>query len=213
MDTKDEETIVVIDYGVGNLGSVANMFKKVGAKKVVFSNDPDEISSSKKVLLPGVGAFDHGMQRLNELGISDAIKTLVSREDSLLMGICLGMQLLTEGSEEGAIPGLGLVPGKASLFPANQGLKVPHMGWNVVYPKKDSFLLQGLPSESRFYFVHSYYVMCSDNEDVLCTAKYGSEFVSSFQRSNVIGCQFHPEKSHRFGMQLFKNFVNYKGNI
>tara|TARA_R110002072_G_scaffold255129_2_gene413856 strand:- start:9205 stop:9846 length:642 start_codon:yes stop_codon:yes gene_type:complete len=211
LNNSNEETIVVIDYGVGNLGSVANMLKKVGAKKVIFSNDPEMIASSNKVLLPGVGSFDHGMKRLNDLGISDALKTLVARDDSLLMGICLGMQLLTEGSAEGEIPGLGLVPGKALLFHDNQGLKVPHMGWNVVYPKKSSFLLQDLPTESRFYFVHSYYVSCSNEEDVLCTTNYGNEFVSSFQRGNIIGCQFHPEKSHRFGMQLFKNFVNCKG--
>ena len=203
--------ITIVDSGVGNLGSVANMLKKVGAKNVTFSNDPDEIASANKVLLPGVGSFDHAMRRLNDLGISDAIKTLAARDNSLLMGICLGMQLLTEGSAEGEISGLGLVPGKASLFPSQQGLKVPHMGWNNVYPKKNSFLLRDLPADARFYFVHSYYVTCSDDEDVLLTTSYGNEFVSSFQRGNILGCQFHPEKSHRFGMQLFNNFVNYKG--
>ena len=211
MNHSSEDTIVIIDYGVGNLGSVANMLKKVGARKVIFSSDPYEIASANKVLLPGVGSFDHGMKRLNDLGISDALKTLVLRDDSLLMGICLGMQLLTEGSAEGKMPGLGFVPGKASLFPNQQGLRVPHMGWNVVNPQKLSFLLQNLPAESRFYFVHSYYVSCSDNKDILCSTHYGHEFVSAFQRGNVIGCQFHPEKSHRFGIQLFKNFVNYKG--
>lgn len=205
--------ITIVDYGIGNLGSVANMLKKVGAKKVIFSNDPEEIASSKKVLLPGVGSFDHGMQKLNDSGISDALRALVNKDDTLLMGICLGMQLLTEGSEEGELPGLGLVPGKAMIFPNNNGLKVPHMGWNVVYPKKDSFLLQDLPEKSRFYFVHSYYVTCSDEADVLCTTSYGDDFVSSFQRNNIIGCQFHPEKSHRFGMQLFKNIVNFEGAV
>lgn len=211
MKRSSEDAVVIIDYGVGNLGSVANMLKKVGASNIVFSNDPDEIASANKVLLPGVGAFDHAMNKLNDSGISAALKRLVLRDDALLMGICLGMQLLTEGSEEGEELGLGIVPGKASLFPNESGLRVPHMGWNVAHPAKASFILQDLPKESRFYFVHSYYVNCTDSADVLCTTNYGHDFVSAFQRRNVIGCQFHPEKSHRFGIQLFRNFVNYEG--
>lgn len=212
MNNLIDESIIIIDYGVGNLGSVANMLKKIGARNVIISSDADKIEASKKVLLPGVGSFDYGMSRLNKLGISSAIKNLVKQDDTLLMGICLGMQLLTDSSEEGSIPGLGLVPGSAKLFPKVKGLKVPHMGWNMISPRKPSFLFRDMPLESRFYFVHSYFVDCINKEDVLCTTRYGEEFVSSFQRRNIIGCQFHPEKSHRFGMQLFKNFVNFKGS-
>lgn len=207
MPSNDKESIVIIDYGVGNLGSVANMLKKVGAQNVILTSNPDKIANAKKLLLPGVGSFDHGMNKLNNLGISDSLRHVATQKDISLMGICLGMQLLTEGSDEGSELGLGLVKGFTKKFENKKGLRVPHMGWNVAKPRKASLLIDDLPDESRFYFVHSYYVTCENNNDILCTTDYGGEFVSSFQAGNIIGCQFHPEKSHRFGIQLFKNFV------
>jgi len=208
MASDNREPILVIDYGVGNLGSVANMLKKVGAKNVILTSDPEKIANAKKLLLPGVGSFDHGIGKLNNLGISDSLRFISSKKGVSLMGICLGMQLLTEGSEEGDKAGLGLVKGVTKKFLERKDLRVPHMGWNIATPMKASFLTKGLPNESRFYFVHSYYVSCENSQDVLCTTNYGGEFVSAFQSGNIIGCQFHPEKSHRFGMQLFKNFVD-----
>lgn len=200
--------VVVIDYGVGNLGSVLNMLKKVGVPCKVSSCE-DEILAANKVILPGVGSFDHGMMRLRESGVAEILKEKATHDNSEIMGICLGMQLLTDGSEEGNLAGLGLISGYARRFTSDvtRKLKVPHMGWNIVYPFKEHYLVNNLPEESRFYFVHSYFVECTEREDVLLTSNYGVEFVSSFQRGNIIGCQFHPEKSHRFGIKLFENFT------
>jgi glutamine amidotransferase len=210
---KNEPNIVVIDYGVGNLGSVLNMLKKVGAKNVKLSNNHSDILSADKILLPGVGAFDHGIKKLRESGIDDVLRQVAIERTAEVMGICLGMQLLTEGSEEGSLPGLGLIDGVAKKFDKVRyaHLKIPHMGWNIVNPKKKHYILDNLPKESRYYFVHSYYVTCNSSDDILMTSQYGNEFVSAFQKNNIIGCQFHPEKSHRFGIQLFHNFVNQSG--
>lgn len=207
-----EENIVIIDYSVGNLGSVLNMLKKVGATNVKCSNKESDILSANKIILPGVGSFDHGMSKLKENGIDLLLKQVSVEKNIQIMGICLGMQLLTEGSEEGELPGLGLINGRVKRFNNEQNphMKIPHMGWNVINPYKEHYLLADLQKESRYYFVHSYYVECENSEDILMTSKYGKEFVSAFQKDNVIGCQFHPEKSHRFGIQLFRNFVNYK---
>jgi glutamine amidotransferase len=203
----------VIDYGVGNLGSVLNMLKKVGATNIKSSNKESDILAADKIILPGVGAFDHGMKKLKENGMDNILRQAALEQKTEIMGICLGMQLLTEGSEEGTLPGLGLLSGNVKKFKKElyNDLKIPHMGWNMVKPKKPHYLLDNLPEESRFYFVHSYYVCCNNSDDILMTTQYGDEFVSAFQKNNIIGCQFHPEKSHRFGIQLFKNFVN-KGN-
>jgi len=202
--------VIVLDYGVGNMGSVVNMLKKVGAICKV-SNSPDEIMLAKKIILPGVGSFDHGMKKLRESELDKVLLEKSHDNECQIMGICLGMQLLTEGSEEGTLPGLGLISGVVKKFDKERyaHLKVPHMGWNIVTPKKTHYLLDNLPLESRYYFVHSYYVSCNNSDDILLTTQYGNEFVSAFQRNNIIGCQFHPEKSHRFGIQLFRNFVNH----
>jgi glutamine amidotransferase len=207
---KIKQKIVVIDYGVGNLGSVLNMLKKVGATNIKLSNKESDILSADKIILPGVGAFDHGMRKLRENGIDEILRQVALEQTAEVMGICLGMQLLTEGSEEGKLPGLGLISGVAKKFDKERykHLKIPHMGWNIVNPKKKHYILENLPQESRYYFVHSYYVSCNDSDDILMTTQYGNEFVSSFQKNNIIGCQFHPEKSHRFGIQLFSNFVH-----
>ena len=202
--------ITIIDYGMGNLGSVKNMFKKVG-ETAIISSDKNDIKNATKILLPGVGAFDNAMKNLDDLGLIEIIKEKVLVDKTPIMGICLGMQLLTKGSEEGQREGFGFVDAYAKKFDfssLDETLPIPHMGWNKVYLQKESKLLQeGEDRENRFYFVHSYAVGCENKEDILTTTNYGYEFVSSFEKNNIIGCQFHPEKSHKFGMKLFKNFV------
>jgi glutamine amidotransferase len=180
---KTEQNIVVIDYGVGNLGSVINMLKRVGATCKV-SSSPSEIMAANKIILPGVGAFDHGMQKLKESGLDELLIKKSKDSSCQIMGICLGMQMLTEGSEEGTLAGLGLISGTVKKFKTDQHrkLKVPHMGWNIVKTNKHHYLLENLPEESRYYFVHSYYVSCNNPDDVLMTTHYGNEFVSAFQK-------------------------------
>lgn len=198
-------SVSLIDYGLGNLGSVANMFKRVGAD-VRRVSTPDEVLSSDRLLLPGIGAFDTGMRLLDELGLREPIREFAASGRPLL-GICLGMQLLLDGSEEGEMSGLGLVPGRSVRFDDAAGLRVPHMGWNVVEPARADPLLDGLPDESRFYFVHSYAVVPEADADVLATTAYGRTFASMIRAGNVMGAQYHPEKSHSFGMKVLKNFA------
>jgi len=197
--------IVIIDYGMGNVGSIKNMIKKVGHDSVI-SSEPSCIQQATKLVLPGVGAFDNGMKNLHASGLIDLLNTKVLEEKVPILGICLGMQLMTKGSEEGCEQGLSWVDAQTLKFQSEQ-LKVPHMGWNVIQHKKPSKLFDELDSEKRFYFVHSYYVKAANEDDISCTTPYGHDFVSAFEHDNIIGCQFHPEKSHTFGMQLFKRFL------
>jgi imidazole glycerol-phosphate synthase subunit HisH len=202
--------ITVIDCGMGNSGSVLNMIRKVGGEAVVTS-DADAIAQARKLVLPGVGAFDAGMRALQANGIADALRYAATTRQVPFMGICLGMQLMLEFSEEGALPGLGLLPGRVKRFRVEeQGLRVPHMGWNTVRQAKPCTLLNPDEGEDdlRYYFVHSYYVECADVSDVCGVTHHGHDFVSMFERGNLMGVQYHPEKSHRFGMQLFHKFVD-----
>jgi glutamine amidotransferase len=199
--------IVVVDYRMGNLGSIANMLKKIGVPAVV-SSAPDEILAADKLILPGVGAFDRGMASLEELGLVPALREKVLARGAPVLGICLGMQLMTRASEEGALPGLGWVDAVTVRFPpASPGLKVPHMGWNTLAPRRETPLFAGMPEPMRFYFVHSFHVVCAHEEDTLAVTAHGAEFTSVFQHGNVVGVQFHPEKSHAFGMRLLGNFA------
>lgn len=200
--------IHVIDYGAGNVGSVLNMIGRIGAQATAVS-ERSKLATAEKILLPGVGSFDNAMLKLRALGFAEIIMERAAAGVPLL-GICLGMQLLASGSEEGHERGLGLVPGFVRRLPLNAAqpsLKVPHMGWNRVVPLRQSPLIQGLDESSRFYFVHSYYFECEALEDRLLETTHGITFVSGVERQNVMGVQFHPEKSHRFGLQLLKNFV------
>ena len=202
-------TIAIIDYGVGNLGSIQNMLKKLGAQSEI-ATDVNVIERATKLILPGVGAFDAGMTQLNQSGLRPALDAAVLQKRVPVIGICLGMQLMTEGSEEGELPGLGWVSAKTTRFvpSPNEIMKIPHMGWSLVTKAKSSPVLDLLEDESRFYFVHSYHVGCSNHEDVLLTAQYGSvRFDAAFEYENILGFQFHPEKSHRFGMKLLKAFL------
>lgn len=203
------KVIAIIDYGMGNLGSIANMLKRVGSACVVTS-DPAAIAKADKLILPGVGAFDTAMQRIFEGGLRPVLEEKALGERVPLLGICLGMQLLTESSEEGRLPGLGWIPAKTIAFRnrIDQALKVPHMGWNIVRPSTPSRLTQGFEEVARFYFVHSYYVSISDPRNSILKTTHGVEFESAIQSGNIYGAQFHPEKSHRFGMRLLKNFAD-----
>lgn len=200
--------ISIIDYGIGNLGSIQNMIKRMGGTSIITSN-PDEIKAATKLLLPGVGAFDNGMNHLKDTGLIELLNQRVLIEKVPVIGICLGMQLLMESSEEGKESGLGWIKGsvKKFKFEDRPDLKIPHMGWNLVETRKETPLTKNMYEETRFYFVHSYYVECADPADIMFTTRYGLEFTSGLQHENIFGAQFHPEKSHKFGMKLFENFI------
>jgi len=199
--------ITIIDYGMGNLGSVVNMFERIGVL-VNISADLTVIKKASKLLLPGVGAFDKAMIRINSCGLREVLDRKATVECVSILGICLGMQLLACSSEEGKLHGLGWIRATSRRFPARLGIKVPHMGWNVVKPTRGSLLTQDLPNESRFYFVHSYYVCVDHPDDCILKATHGLTFDAAIQHDNIYGVQFHPEKSHKFGMQLLRNFAN-----
>ncbi len=197
----------IIDYGLGNLGSIQNMIKAIGEKSVI-SSKPEELDKCDRYILPGVGAFDAGMSKLNESGLVDYIKSKATNEKRPILGICLGMQLLGRRSEEGNLPGLGLIPFDNIRFRLDDtDLKIPHMGWDIVDIKQDNPLITGLTGTQRYYFVHSYHAKCDSEENVLMTCDYGYEFAASVVKGNIMGVQFHPEKSHDFGMALLRNFI------
>lgn len=204
--------IKIVDYGMGNVGSIRNMLKKIGAPCEVVA-DPSDLASASKLILPGVGAFDSGMRRLEESGFIPALTELVQGKKTPILGICLGMQLMTQSSEEGTLPGLGWVSGRSlhfSKLTGVEGLKIPHMGWNQVQHHKNSRMqLDHDDEDERYYFVHSYFVDLENRHDALMTTDYGSAFVSAFEIDNVFGVQFHPEKSHRFGLSLLKKFAEF----
>ncbi len=200
--------IVIIDYGIGNLASVLNMFRKIGVRDVKVSGNPEEIAAAAKLLLPGVGAFDAGMSQLEQSGLVPVLNKKVLEEKTPILGICLGMQLLTKRSEEGVKPGLGWIDAetvKFNLDPALK-LKVPHMGWDYIHVNRANKLVD-TESRNRFYFVHSYYVKCFDENQSLATSKFGHEFTCMVHKDNIYGAQFHPEKSLKFGMKVFENFA------
>jgi len=198
--------ITIVDYGMGNLGSVVNMLRLVNVE-IEVSSDPKHIAKASRILLPGVGAFDPAMEKIDALGIREVLDEKVLCERVPILGICLGMQLLTRGSEEGKRPGLGWIPAYTRRFPSDLGLKVPHMGWNTAERMRPCSLTERLDDEMRFYFVHSYCVQTDEPQDTVLKTFYGIEFAAAVQRGNIMGAQFHPEKSHRFGMQLLRNFA------
>lgn len=205
---KKSSVITVVDYGSGNIGSILNMIRKVGGAAIATS-DPDLLRQSKKLILPGVGSFDNAASKLRDLGLIQPIQEC-AQSGTPLLGICLGMHLLSDGSEEGELPGLGLIPGRVKKFqfPKNSSLKIPHMGWNRVTVSKTHPIAIQQDEDSKFYFVHSYHYQCEDVSDELFKTYYGYEFASGVQRENVIGVQFHPEKSHRYGMEIFRKFID-----
>lgn len=201
--------IIIVDYGVGNLGSISNMFKKIGFKAVT-SSKTETLQSADKLILPGVGAFDPGMRKLHETGLVPVLNELVLEKKVPALGLCLGMQLMTRKSEEGVEAGLGWIDAETVRFKfgqENAHLKVPHMGWNTLDIQRQHPLVSDLGPESRFYFVHSYHVVCEDDADVVAYTDYGYPLAAVINKGNVMGAQFHPEKSHKFGMQLLKSFA------
>lgn len=201
--------IVIVDYGLGNTGSVLNMVHKMGGEARI-SSSPDEIKEASAIILPGVGAFDNAMQKLDESGLIPILEEMVINRKVPFLGICLGMQLLFERSEEGKLPGLGWIEGEVKRFRFSDEKimthKIPHMGWNQIQAIPSSPLFSGLEEGSRFYFVHSYHVVC-DNVYVTAHSNYGYPFICSVNKNNIYAAQFHPEKSHKFGKLFFKNFI------
>lgn len=200
--------IVIIDYNMGNPGSILNMLKKIGAKAKISANTED-IRSAKKLILPGVGAFDNAMMNLNNLNLIPILNEAVISRKTPILGICLGMQLFSKRSEEGTLAGLAWLDAETmKLKPDNnQSLKIPHMGWNTIEVKRECGLFGSMYEEPRFYFAHSYHVKCNNAEDVAAATYYGQEFCSAIAHENIFAVQFHPEKSHKFGLKLLRNFA------
>ena len=203
--------ITIIDLGIGNIGSVVNMVKYVGGECEV-SSSPSEIKRASKLIMPGVGSFDRAMNQLRESQLEEVIVEKTTIDKIPLLGICLGMQLLTNSSEEGKEKGLGLIQADTLSFKkefSKQNIKerVPHMGWNDSHVLQNNSLTENLIEPSRFYFVHSYYVRCHKKENSLMKSHYGFDFDSAIVNDNIYGVQFHPEKSHKYGKKLIANFV------
>lgn len=199
--------IAIIDYDIGNLAAVANMLQRLGAASVVTS-DHDVIARAEKVILPGNGAFDACVKNLRDSGLIPLLEQRVLRDGVPLLGICVGAQMLGQGSEEGSEPGLGWLDMQVKRFPDLPGLRVPHMGWNQAVPQTPPHALtQGFEPDTRFYFVHSYYMVPVHGDEVMLSSEYGISFASGVARGNIAGVQFHPEKSHRFGKRLLANFA------
>lgn len=198
--------ITIVDYGVGNIASLLNIFEHIG-HDAVASGEPSDIVNAEKLVLPGVGAFDRAMQRLNDHDLIEPIRMAALTRRVPVLGICLGMQLLSKGSEEGQLPGLSLISSRVVRIPGNFGVKVPHMGWATITHGENSVLFKNRERSQRFYFVHSYHMVCDDASDVAGTVTYGRELCVAVSHENIHGVQFHPEKSHRYGMNLLDNFA------
>ncbi|QIL39208.1 imidazole glycerol phosphate synthase subunit HisH [Pedobacter sp. HDW13] len=200
--------IAIIDYGVGNIRAFANIYKKLGVDFKIAKTAKD-LEDTEKLILPGVGAFDHAMDELNASGMRETLDDLVLNKKKPVVGICVGMQMLAKSSDEGIAPGLGWIDGEVKKFDESLikfKTHLPHMGWNDIRPLKTNKLLIGLEEKAKFYFLHSYYFHCNHLEDSIAEADYGIEFSCAVNKENVYGVQFHPEKSHEFGIQLLKNF-------
>ncbi len=203
--------ITIVDYGMGNLGSIHNMFRHIGVAATISSRAAD-IEAASKLILPGVGAFDTAMRNLRQSGLISVLEEKVFGMRTPILGLCLGMQILMDGSEEGQIGGLGWIPGETRRFQFPEGTKlpVPHMGWNTAEPAGDSRFLSLEPTD-RFYFVHSYHAVCADSSHVAAWTEYGYRFASVVRKGHIAGTQFHPEKSHRFGMKVLAQFAEWTG--
>ena len=207
--------LVVVDYEAGNLGAIPNMLRRIGAE-ATLSSDPEVIAQAGRLILPGVGAFDYGMNQLESLRLAPALRHAVEERRVPIVGMCLGMQLMTQRSDEGQKAGFGWIEAEtvhfaAGLPPGAAALRLPHIGWNYAYPVQPEHpLTAGLPNPSSFYFVHTYRVVCRYIEDLLLGSRYaGLNFCSGFVRNNVCAVQFHPEKSHRYGVEFLRRFVDW----
>ena len=199
--------ISILDYGMGNIGSLINMFMQVGEDVAVISNK-DDVLIADKLVLPGVGSFKAAMQRINEIpGLRDALDVKALKHQIPILGVCLGMQLLTESSQEGPADGLGWISGTTKKFEKIGEMKIPHMGWNEVKVVQKNAFIESINDESKFYFVHSYFVEVHDKQNSLLETKHGLRFDSAIIHENILGVQFHPEKSHKHGMKLLESFA------
>lgn len=201
--------IAIIDYGLGNVKAFADVYKKLNIPAIIASR-ADNLKDVSKVILPGVGAFDQAMQRLEKSGMRQCLDEIVLDRHVPVLGICVGMQILAASSEEGRLPGLGWMDGEVKKFAqsaSDQSMRVPHMGWNTIKPLKEDGLLRGFDNEARFYFLHSYYFQSNRDEDVIAVTDYYGEFACAVNSENVFGVQFHPEKSHHWGIRLLENFA------
>ncbi len=200
---------LVLDIGLGNIGSLLNMLRYLGIEARAGASEAD-LATATRILVPGVGSFDHGMRCMEQSGVAPFLRHRVLEDRVPMLGICLGMQLLGISSEEGTSRGLNLIPMRSVRFPFAQeppALRVPHMGWNECEPVGPGSLLEPVPAPRRFYFVHSYHVVCDDPADVSGVTHYGAPFASAVRHGNIFGVQFHPEKSHRYGMALLESFM------
>jgi len=201
--------IVIVDFGIGNLNSVLNKLVRIGANAIISSHSED-IEKADKLILPGVGSFSTGMENLEKYNILSVLDKKVNLDKTPILGICLGMQLFSERSEEGEAKGLGWLSAETKRFRFegnNKRLKIPHMGWNTLNFRRDSKLLKGITSEDSFYFVHSFHFVSHTEHNVITNTCYGYDFASVIQKDNIYGTQFHPEKSHASGLKILRNFV------
>lgn len=202
--------IAIIDYGLGNISAFANIYKKFDVPFLIAAKASD-LEKATRIILPGVGAFDHAMELIEKSGMRNTLEEIVLNRHLPVLGICVGMQILAHSSEEGNLPGLGWIDGEVKKFDTStltQSTHLPHMGWNDVKPIRKSTLFKGLELDSRFYFLHSYYFHCHNNDDILAVTDYGGKFASAVNSINIYGVQFHPEKSHHCGITLLNNFAH-----
>ena len=202
--------IALIDYGVGNTRAFANIYKRLDIP-VKIARSVEDLTGATKLILPGVGAFDHAMEQLEQSGMRSRLDELVIQNMIPVVGICVGMQMLAQSSDEGNLPGLGWMDASVKKFDESKisySTHLPHMGWNDVRPIKENRILKGLETDAKFYFLHSYYFHCNNPQDTIATSDYGIEFTCAVNNNNIYGVQFHPEKSHQYGIRLLNNFAN-----
>ena len=201
--------ISILNYGIGNISAFSNLFDRLNVPFNIVSTK-SELLKSQKILFPGVGSFDNSMSKLNNSGLRNSLEDLVIKKKVPILGVCVGMQMFAENSEEGNLEGLGWFNANVRKFNTSPNILVPHMGWNNISIQKNHIITNDLSQESFFYFLHSYYFSCKNTQDIVCNTTYGSEFSSIVNKNNITGVQFHPEKSHSAGQILLSNFASFE---